>query len=297
MTSSKGNNSMNNIEINENQINRKINKLSVKDSNTAKPLTPKEDIFDAIMKELQNKKEPKINKENNPNNISLYNNYDSNIYNFEISESKKNNKSKEDSQYERMNQLREGLQIQPHFDFGIPLNENASLSIIQKFKEKKEINDNFQRALSKINIIKWLKIYSILWNKQIQNVNYCLNQLRMIYSFDYSKSSIICEVKNIFIIDCYQLLDVIDANFSTKKLILTKNVKKNSKDKGKIKIFYENFVNVGDLLLFKKPQSKTNIIYGEGYLELDIKDIQKIVPFDDMKNSNKQQQQNWHQHI
>ena len=297
MTSSKGNNSMNNIEINENQINREINKLSVKDSNTAKPLTPKEDIFDAIMKELQNKKEPKINKENNPNNISLYNNYDSNIYNFEISESKKNNKSKEDSQYERMNQLREGLQIQPHFDFGIPLNENASLSIIQKFKEKKEINDNFQRALSKINIIKWLKIYSILWNKQIQNVNYCLNQLRMIYSFDYSKSSIICEVKNIFIIDCYQLLDVIDANFSTKKLILTKNVKKNSKDKGKIKIFYENFVNVGDLLLFKKPQSKTNIIYGEGYLELDIKDIQKIVPFDDMKNSNKQQQQNWHQHI
>ena len=287
MTSSKGNNSMNNIEINENQINREINKLSVKDSNTAKPLTPKEDIFDAIMKELQNKKEPKINKENNPNNISLYNNYDSNIYNFEISESKKNNKSKEDSQYERMNQLREGLQIQPHFDFGIPLNENASLSIIQKFKEKKEINDNFQRALSKINIIKWLKIYSILWNKQIQNVNYCLNQLRMIYSFDYSKSSIICEVKNIFIIDCYQLLDVIDANFSTKKLILTKNVKKNSKDKGKIKIFYENFVNVGDLLLFKKPQSKTNIIYGEGYLELDIKDIQKIVPFDDMKNSNK----------
>ena len=63
-------------------------------------------------------------------------------------------------------------------------------------------------------------------------------------------------------------------------LILTKNVKKNSKDKGKINIFYEYFVNIGDLILFKKPKVKPNIVYGEEYLEMDIKDIQKIVPFD-----------------
>ena len=179
-----------------------------------------------------------------------------------------------------MQKLREGLQIQPHFDFGIPLNENASLAIIQKFKDKKEINDNFQKTLSKINILKWLKVYTVLMNKEIQNVNFCLNQLKKFYSFDSSKSSILCEVKNLFIIDCYQLLDVIDANFNTKKIILTKNVKKNSKDKGKIKIFYEYFVNIGDLILFKIPQLKPNIVYGEEYLELDIKDIQKIVPFD-----------------
>ena len=193
---------------------------------------------------------------------------------------KNNLENIDNSELIRMQKLREGLQIQPHFDFGIPLNENASLSIIQKFKDKKEINENFQKTLSKINILKWLKVYTVLMNKEIQNVNLCLNQLKKLYSFDLSKSSILCEVKNIYIIDCYQLLDVIDANFKTKKIILTKNIKKNSKDKGKIKIFYEYFVNIGDLILFKKPYLKPNVVFGEEYLEMDIKDIQKIVPFD-----------------
>ena len=86
-------------------------------------------------------------------------------------------------------------------------------------------------------------------------------------------------MKNLFIIDCYQLLDVIDANFNVKKIILTKNVKKDSKDKGKIKILYEYYVNIGDLILFKRPLLKPEIVYGEEFLELDIKDIQKIVTF------------------
>ena len=178
-----------------------------------------------------------------------------------------------------MEKLREGLQNQPHFDFGIPLNENASLSIIQKFKEKKEIKENFENILQKINILKWMKVYNILMNKEIQNVNLCLNTLKKMYSFDSNSTSVLCEVKNLLIIDCYQLLDVIDANFSTKKIILTKNVKKNKEDKGKIKILYEYYVNIGDLILFKRPLSKSDIVYGEEFIELDIKDIQKIVTF------------------
>ena len=285
MTSSIGNNSYYNNDQSGNQMNQEIKKLSIKDNTFAKPSPPKEDFFDEIMMELENtNKEPKKNKESNLPNIYLNNKFEQNLYEFEIPKSPKNSSRKEDSQYISMKKLKEGLQIQPHFDFGIPLNENASLSIIQKYKEKKEINKNFQKTFSKINILKWLKLYTILMNKEIKNFNYCLNQLRMVYSFDYSKSSIICEVKNIYIIDCYQLLDVIDSNLSTKKLILTKNVKKNSKDKGKIKILYEYFVNIGDLLLFKKPQSKADIVYGEEYLELDIKDIQKIIPFDYHEN-------------
>ena len=93
-----------------------------------------------------------------------------------------------------MQKLLEGLQVQPHFDFGIPLNENSSLSIIQKYKDKKEVKENFQKTLSKINTLKWLKIYTILMNKEIQNVNLALDQLKQLYSFDYSKSSILCEV-------------------------------------------------------------------------------------------------------
>lgn len=273
-------NSLEGIDQNENQINKEINIPSFKDNNI-KGLPPNDDFFDEIMKELETNKNQNKAKENN---IKI--NFEESLKDFKISKSPKITEKKEDSQFIRMQKLKEGLQIQPHFDFGIPLSENASLSIIQKYKEKKEINENFNRILSKINILKWLKVYSVLMNKEIQNVNFCLNQLKKLYSFDFSKSSILCEVKNLYIIDCYQLLDVIDANFATKKIILTKNVKKNSKDKGKIKIFYEYFVNIGDLLLFKKPQIKPNIVYGEEYLELDIKDIQKIIPFNAHENYN-----------
>ena len=259
---------------------------------------PKNDIFDEIMKELANTKSPQFNTKENkenldstnmkkaPNPIITENNFplDSNdiniISDFKISKNKNNlEDKKDDSQFVRMEKLREGLQNQPHFDFGIPLNENSSLSVIQKFKEKKEIKENFENILRKINILKWMKVYTILLNKEIQNVNLCLNTLKKTYSFNSGNTSILCEVKNLLIIDCYQLLDVIDANFVTKKIILTKNVKKNTKDKGKIKILYEYYVNIGDLILFKRPLIKPEIAYGEEFLELDIKDIQKIVTF------------------
>ena len=270
---------------------------SVKDNKTANFFQPKADIFDEIMKELENAKSPlppkspkniistpesQENKENiDSNNIkNIPQNNPSDINDIELQFSK--NKSvldKDDTQFIRMKKLREGLQNQPHFDFGIPLNEKSSLSIIQKFKEKKETSQNFEKILRKINILKWMKVYTILMNKEIQSINLCLNQLKKTYSFDSGNSSVLCEVKNLFIIDCYQLLDVIDANFVTKKIILTKNVKKNPNDKGKIKILYEYYVNIGDLILFKRPLKKSDIVYGEEFLELDIKDIQKIVTF------------------
>ena len=289
MTSSFSKNSVENINPNDDKISNEINNSSMKyktNNNNANAIPKKDDFFDEIMKELEANKISNKDKEINANIELLNNNENININelginDFKISDNNNNSKKTDDSQFIRMQKLKEGLQVQPHFDFGIPLNENASLSIIQKYKDKKEINENFQKALSKINILKWLKVYTILMNKEIQNVNLALNQLRKLYSFDFSKTSILCEVKNLYIIDCYQLLDVIDANFSTKKIILTKNVKKNSKDKGKIKIFYEYFVNIGDLILFKKPKLKPNIIYGEEYVELDIKDIQKIVPYND----------------
>ncbi len=295
--SSIGKKSYENLNPNLKEINLSENVPSLKDNKTTN-FKEKNDFFDEIIKELeintneliQNKDKENENQNiTNDNylndNINNFNNIDmnlneTNLNEFKMSKTEKKFQNKEDSQFIRMQKLKEGLQIQPHFDFGIPLNENASLSIIQKYKDKKEENENFQRMLSKINILKWLKVYTVLMNKEIQNVNLCLNQLKKLYSFETSKSSVLCEVKSLYIIDCYQLLDVIDANFSLKKIILTKNIKKNSKDKGKIKIFYEYFVNIGDLILFKKPQSKPTVAYGEEYLELDIKDIQKIVPFD-----------------
>ena len=272
---------------------------SLQDNKTAQYFQPKNDIFDEIMKELENAKvlkdsNSKENKENiNSKNLPeipnpVTDNLPSeltdinlpNDFNFSRQKNSKDySENKDDSQFVRMEKLREGLQNQPHFDFGIPLNENASLSVIQKFKEKKEIKQNFENILRKINILKWLKVYNILMNREIQSVNLCLNTLKKMYSFDSGNTSILCEVKNLFIIDCYQLLDVIDANFNVKKIILTKNVKKDSKDKGKIKILYEYYVNIGDLILFKRPLKKLDIVYGEEFIELDVKDIQKIVTF------------------
>ena len=287
---------------NSNQIekipNEEINSPSFKEQNpTFKNNQPRNDIFDEIMKELENTKSTKNNAKENDENLnsinimpgpkhqSLENNFlqepnDLNIVNdFKFSKSKNNvEKNRDDSQFERMEKLREGLQNQPHFDFGIPLNENSSLSLIQK-KEKKEIKENLENILRKINILKWMKVYTILMNKEIQNINLCLNTLKRMYSFNSGNNSILCEVKNLLIIDCYQLLDVIDADFNTKKIILTKNVKKNSEDKGKIKILYEYYVNIGDLILFKRPSIHPDIVNGEEFLELDIKDIQKIVTF------------------
>ena len=280
-------------------LNKEANLPSFKGENTeVKNYQPKNDIFEEIMKELESTKSPKNNpKENNENfdttnikpmpNFQLSENIfpqDSNdvnlITDFRFSKNKNiTEKNKDDSQFERMEKLREGLQNQPHFDFGIPLNENSSLSVLQKFKEKKEIKENLENILRKINILKWMKVYTILMNKEIQNINLCLNTLKRMYSFNSGNTSILCEVKNLLIIDCYQLLDVIDADFVAKKIILTKKAKKNSEDKGKIKILYEYYVNIGDLILFKKPLSIPDIVNGEEFLELDIKDIQKIVTF------------------
>ena len=146
---------------------------SLQDNKTAQYFQPKNDIFDEIMKELENAKvlkdsNSKENKENiNSKNLPEIPNpvtdnlpselTDINLPNDFNFSRKKNSKdyseNKDDSQFVRMEKLREGLQNQPHFDFGIPLNENASLSIIQKFKEKKEIKQNFENILRKINIL------------------------------------------------------------------------------------------------------------------------------------------------
>ena len=237
------------FDLNQENPYQNKNSINIKQNNY-------EDIFEELIKENITK-----NNINNP---------------FE-------NNSKEPlknpTQYNTMKKLKEDLRMQPDFDFGIPLNENASLSIIQKFMDKKDTTENFEKILSKINILKWLKVYSVIMNKDITSVNFCLNQLKQLYSFDYSKSKILCEVKNLNVIDCYQLLDVIDANLTMKKIILTKKIKKDSKDKGKIRLFCEYFVNIGDFIMFIKPNANSTMSYNEEYLQLDIKDIHKIIPF------------------
>ena len=51
----------------------------------------------------------------------------------------------------------------------------------------KTIKENFENILRKINILKWMKVYTILMNKEIQNINLCLNTLKRMYSFNSGK--------------------------------------------------------------------------------------------------------------
>ena len=80
----------------------------------------------------------------------------------------------------------------------------------------------------------------------------------------------------------YWLLSIIRCHrckFFHQENNIDEKCQKNKEDKGKIKILYEYYVNIGDLILFKRPLTKGDIVYGEEFLELDIKDIQKIVTF------------------
>ena len=156
--SSIGKKSYENINLNKKELNLSENNLSLKDNKTTN-FKEKNDFFDEIIKELENntnelihnkdkeKEKENINSENflndNINNLDMNLN-ETNLNDFKMSKTEKNLQNKEDSQFIRMQKLKEGLQIQPHFDFGIPLNENASLSIIQySFNEQRNTKCKF----------------------------------------------------------------------------------------------------------------------------------------------------------
>ena len=138
--SSIGKKSYENLNPNLKEINLSENVPSLKDNKTTN-FKEKNDFFDEIIKELeintneliQNKDKDKENENQNitndnylNDNINNFNNIDmnlneTNLNEFKMSKTEKKFQNKEDSQFIRMQKLKEGLQIQPHFDFGIPL--------------------------------------------------------------------------------------------------------------------------------------------------------------------------------
>ena len=194
------------------------------------------------------------------------------------------NDSKNNSAVGRINDLKVGLgKKTPHEFISIEKrtkkNITDSISVIQNFINKKDIDTYYTFLFSKINLIKWLKVYKLLTGKEIQSISYILNHLKRQYTINSKSSLILCEVLEVGIIDCCQILEVIDADLSKKKIILTKKVKRRDEDFGKIKLINENFINQGELIMFKKSKVKEETIGGEDYIELDVKDVQIITPF------------------
>ena len=136
---------------------------------------------------------------------------------------------------------------------------------------------HYVSLLRNYNLFKWLKSYELLFGNEIHSVELVMNQFKKNYSFQCNVS--LCEVKEIDIIDCVQIISVIDANLNKKKLILTKGFKENEKvdfskkedDIGEIIDDY--FLRKGDVILCK-IQGKNEMI--KDYVKLNIKEIKKI---------------------
>lgn len=182
--------------------------------------------------------------------------------------------SKTDSQLERIKKLKNDLNNEPK-TFNIYNNNynNDAFTVIQNFINKKEVHNYYTNLFRNINLIKWLKVYKIITDKEVQNISFTLNFLRNNFTFNGKCPNVLCEVKEVYIIDCFQLLEVIDIDLNEKKIILTRRVNE------KIKLIHENFVNEGDFVLFKKMKIIENKSGFDDFSEIDVKDIQIIVPF------------------
>ena len=147
-----------------------------------------------------------------------------------------------------------------------PLKEKTNKNnqdIILYFINKYEENIYYNELLKKLNLIKWLSSYSIITGNQIQSISLVLNHFKNNFSFNCS--SILCEVKEVLIVDCIQVLTVIDIKLNKKKIILTNYENKNNF------LIDDYFLREGDIILFRTKQKLE-----EKFLKLNTKEIQKI---------------------
>ncbi len=141
-------------------------------------------------------------------------------------------------------------------------NNNNNKDYILNIIEKNNEHQFYLNLIKNINLFKWLYAYNILSNNEIQNISFVLNKIKNNYSFECNNT--IAEVKEIIINDCIQIINIIDINLNTKKLILI------SEDK----IIDDNFLNIGDIIIFNinsKFQEEENDFY-----KINIKQIQKL---------------------
>lgn len=143
---------------------------------------------------------------------------------------------------------------------------NKINSLIDKYNAKKK--EEFQ--LKSFNLFKWLKAYSLLTNTEVQNIELALSKLK---NYTYTSPSTLCEVKSITIIDCIQVISVVDVTLKRKNLILYKNEYKQNSNENLNSIINDYFLKVGDLFLCRlngreEPE--------KDYIKVNIREIEKL---------------------
>lgn len=137
-----------------------------------------------------------------------------------------------------------------------------------------EKNNTLQKTkfqLKNYNLFKWLNAYSQLYNTEVQSIDLAFSNLKK-YSFNSNLA--LCEVKRITIIDCIQIISVIDITLKKKNIILTKyDYTNNNSNENINNIINDYFLKVGDLFLCKfsgknEPE--------KDYIKINIREIQKI---------------------
>ena len=140
------------------------------------------------------------------------------------------------------------------------------LKIIEVFKN----NEKYKYKLRNINLFKWLKAYSIISETEIQNIDYALNKLK---SHSFQSNSLICEVKDVCVVDCIQVLTVVDINLRSGKLILIKDEAESIKSSNEdLRLIINDYhFNIGDILLCRLKNKEQ--LEGE-YFMMNLREIQ-----------------------
>ncbi|MCQ2816106.1 MAG: hypothetical protein MJ252_02460 [archaeon] len=97
---------------------------------------------------------------------------------------------------------------------------------IFKYIEDYRVNQKFKFDISNLTFFNWLKAFSLVTNSEVQNVDYALKRLK---DFSFNSRVSVCEVKEICLIDCIQVLTVVDINLKCLKLVVIKDEEENIK--------------------------------------------------------------------
>lgn len=133
-------------------------------------------------------------------------------------------------------------------------------SIIQKSKD----SNCLLQLLKNISLTKWMNSYIKLINPNIQSIDEMLTKLR---SYSFESKSTLCEVKEITVLDCIQIITVKDIHLTEKKIVLTNN---NGNYESVGDLINDYYLQEGDVFL-----CKNKINYNSEFVRLNINDIQK----------------------
>lgn len=142
--------------------------------------------------------------------------------------------------------------------------KNPSEICLQTIIQKKKENNLLMHLLKNISLTKWINTYSKLIDTNFQSIEEILKKLQ---SYTFEAKSTICEVKEVTVLDCIQIITVKDIRLNEKKIILTKN---NGNHESEGDLINDYYLKEGDVFL-----CKNKFTYNSDFIRLNLNDIQR----------------------